>query len=90
MNTSTTTPRRIPIVPRVQLPEVPAAMRELLDELRGKAATEKAEREAFAIKRLESLFATGKHVYPQTVPATEIRRRRAAGKRAKLARRAGR
>jgi hypothetical protein len=86
----TAAPTRVPIVPRVELPDVPTEVREQLDAFRATAAAEKTARAVRRRRALESLIATGKHIYTGTVPAHVIARRRKAGKAARIARRAAR
>lgn len=69
--------------PYVRLPGVD---QEQADALRG-ALDETKRRRALG---LLSLVRTGRHIYRGTVPATTIARRRAANKRARIARRATR
>jgi len=79
-------PHRVPIVPRVTLPGVDEAGRAII----AAANLAAADREVSTRRRLESLLAAGKHVYPLTVSPKEIARRRAVNKRARIARRAAR
>lgn len=77
--------------PRVEIPSLATA--EASEEAHRLMEAGKAEQRAaraFGLKRLVSLIRAGKHVYMGTVPAHEVAKRRAKGKRAKAARRINR